>query len=114
MSKGVLYDGQWFYALPEKTTDRHDIIVRMIFAPMETDIWGIKDGQFFHENNKIEGIEEGITFEFVTGEEFFCAVDAAIEVGRENEWTQWTEEIILARDKIKEEFYKGEEVIQNR
>lgn len=43
--------GGWHHTMPEEIIDRVDIIVKLCFGPLETEIWGVKDGRFFRENN---------------------------------------------------------------
>lgn len=100
MSKGVLYDGHWFYALPEEKGARYDVVVRLCFAPLETDIWGIKDGLFFHENHKIEGIDAALNFQEVSQDEFYQALNDVIELSRSNNWKVLYEKLLDTKDDI--------------
>ncbi len=81
--------GSWLHEMPKETQKdgRQDIIIRLCFGPLETDIWGIKDGKFFSEYHVIEGFED-YTFEYVDAETFFKELDYEIEVCRKRGFTE--------------------------
>lgn len=81
--------GSWKHSMPkEKSEDgRQDIIIRLCFGPLETDIWGVKDGRFFSEYHVIEGFED-YTFEYVEAGRFFKELDYEIELCRKNNFTE--------------------------
>ena len=67
--------------MPEEKADRIDIITKVCFGPLETEIWGVKDGQFFVEFHFIEGLQEGeIDFHYVSAPKFLQALDFEIKL----------------------------------
>ncbi|MCH5343708.1 MAG: hypothetical protein J1E64_06675 [Acetatifactor sp.] len=71
--------------MPEEKIDRVDIIVKLCFGPLETEIWGVKDGRFFRENQYIEGIREGdIDFDYIGEIEFLQELDREIKLSMDH------------------------------
>ncbi len=81
--------GNWQHAMPARAKDsngRTDIIVRLCFGPLETEIYGISDnGKFFYEYHQIEGVQAGTRdFEYISGTLFFKELDYEIALSQKN------------------------------
>lgn len=102
MSDNYFWIGRWMHSMPKKETERFDIINRICFGPLETDILGLMDGKFFREYHYIEGICAGdIEFSFISGAEFLKELEYEIELSIKNNCS----EIADALQDIKKELF---------
>ena len=81
--------GGWEHAMPDNRRDsngRLDIIIRLCFGPLETDIYGIDyKGIFFHEYKYLEGLQEGdVDYTIISDLLFFKELDYEIILSKKN------------------------------
>ena len=81
MNDKYFWLGSWMHTMPEKKSEQFDIIKRLCFGPLETEIFGLMDGKFFKEYHYIEGVCEGnIEFSFISCADFLKELEYEIEL----------------------------------
>ena len=81
MTENSFWNGNWYHVMPVRKEERVDVIRRLCFGPLETEILGLKDGKPFRENRCIEGIEEGgIVFSYISQDAFLEEIEYEIRL----------------------------------
>lgn len=76
----------WHHCAPREQDGRYEIIVRLCFAPLETEIYGSENGKLFREYHYIEGLRAGEKeFSYIELDEFRREVKREIALCEEND-----------------------------
>lgn len=104
MSVDSFWISGWHHVMPKEKCDSHgrrEIICRLCFGPLETDIYGIENDKFYHEYHYIEGVLEGeIEFDYISREEFIKELEYEIRLSIKYKADKLTDALITIRDKL--------------
>ncbi|MCQ2974573.1 MAG: hypothetical protein MJ211_07145 [Bacteroidales bacterium] len=91
---------KWHHNGPEPIKDGTEkIVVNLCFGPLETIIYGIKDGKYFFEDTEIEGFEE-YYFENISKEKFIQQLNYEISLCEKYNDIELKKKYIEIRDRL--------------